>query len=91
MVYRKLNDFENAILDYTSELKYGSENEVKVLTNRAYCYAKLSEYNKAILDYTNVLEIDNNNIHALHNRGISCERMGQFIEVNYIYIYIYRQ
>ena len=39
-------------------------------------------YLEAINDYSKALELDKNNIHALHNRGICYERMGQFKKVN---------
>ena len=71
-----MDQFENAIEDYTFEIKYGQANNVKAFNNRAYCYAKLGHYEDAIQDYTTVLEIDEHSIHALHNRGISYERLG---------------
>ena len=42
--------------------------------------AKLSRYQDAIKDYTVVLKQDKKNIHALHNRGISYERLGKYKE-----------
>lgn len=74
-----MDQFENAIDDYSYELKYGAPNNVKAYNNRAYCYAKLGQYEEAIQDYSTVLEIDESNIHALHNRGISYERLGQYV------------
>jgi tetratricopeptide (TPR) repeat protein len=74
-VNRKLENFEAAIIDYTNELTYSSNQNMKALNNRAYCFAKLGKYEQAITDYTRVLNIDPNNIHALHNRGISHERL----------------
>ena len=53
----------------------------KSINNRAYCYAKLKLYNEAVADYTKALELDTNNIHALHNRGICYERLGLFRNV----------
>ena len=96
MVKRKLKDYESAIEDFTQELgllgqtqdMFNTRSLTKALNNRAFCYAKLSEYSKAIQDYTAVLHIDNSNIHALHNRGISYERLAQYISVYYIYKYI---
>jgi len=75
LVNRKLENFEAAIIDYTNELTYSSNQNIKALNNRAYCFAKLGKYEQAITDYTRVLNIDPNNIHALHNRGISHERL----------------
>ena len=49
---------------------------VKAHNNRAYAYAKLNMYREAIRDYTKVLQYEQRNVHALHNRGISFERMG---------------
>ena len=93
MVLRKLNEYEKAIKDFTSELKVGSENRIKALNNRAFCYAKLSDYPKAIKNYTQVIQSEKDNIHALHNRGISYERLRKYKNVymwiyKYIYIYI---
>ena len=73
---RKLDRFEAAIDDYTNEIKFGTSNNVKALNNRAYCFAKLGLYKEAIGDYSSVLDIDSENNHALHNRGISYERLG---------------
>lgn len=75
LVNRKLENFEVAIQDYTNELKHSSLSNLKALNNRAYCFAKLGQYEDAINDYSQVLKIDSKNIHALHNRGISYERL----------------
>ena len=42
--------------------------------------AKLAKYDKAIDDYAQVIVKEQNNIHALHNRGISYERLGRHKE-----------
>lgn len=52
LVNRKLERFEAAIDDYSSEIKYGTQNNVKAYNNRAYCYAKLGHYHHAITDYS---------------------------------------
>lgn len=80
-VYRKLELFDKAIEDYTSEISCGTGNLVKAHNNRAFCFAKTAKYGEAIEDYSKVLEIDPMNIHALHNRGISFERVGKYQEV----------
>ena len=74
LVNRKLERFELAIQDYSNEIKYGAQQNIKAYNNRAYCLAKLGRYQEAITDYTRVIGQDNVNIHALHNRGISYER-----------------
>jgi tetratricopeptide (TPR) repeat protein len=38
----------------------------------------LKQYELAAKDYTEVLIIDHENIHALHNRGITLERLKRF-------------
>ncbi len=38
----------------------------------------MGQYKDAIVDYSQVLNIDSQNIHALHNRGISFERLAQY-------------
>ena len=48
LVNRKLEKFNDAINDYTMELQYGPQNNVKAYNNRAYCYAKLGKYQEAI-------------------------------------------
>ena len=53
-------------------------SKVKALNNRAFCYAKLEKFSDAIQDYSEVIEIDQHNVHAYHNRGISYERQGNF-------------
>jgi len=75
LVFRKMDQFESAIEDYSLEIEYGQQNNIKAFNNRAYCYAKLGHYEEAIHDYSTVLKIDEQNIHALHNRGISYERL----------------
>lgn len=55
---------------------------IKSYNNRAYAYAKLNMYREAIKDYSKVLTYEQRNVHALHNRGISFERMGQFYDVS---------
>lgn len=80
-VYRKLERFENALEDYVAEIQNGTGNVVKAYTNKAYCNAKLSRYEDAIADYSKVLDFDPNNAHALHNRGISYQRIGKLEQV----------
>lgn len=84
LVKRKQEKYAEAIEDYTLELNYGSDKNIKALNNRAYCYAKIGQFDKAIEDYTYVIEIDAKNIHALHNRGISYERIGEYKSVRTI-------
>ena len=84
LVNRKLERFENAIKDYSNEIKFGMEQDskssmnIKAFNNRAYCLAKLSRYQAAIKEYSAVIKQDKKNIHALHNRGISFERLGKY-------------
>ena len=56
---RKLERYEEAIEDYSSELKYGGEAQgagnIKALNNRAYCFAKIAQYENAIDDYSKVI------------------------------------
>lgn len=84
LVKRKQENYTEAIDDYTLELNYGPDKNIKAFNNRAYCFAKIGQFEDAIEDYTNVLEIDPNNIHALHNRGISFERISQYQQVSNI-------
>jgi len=44
LVNRKLERFENAIEDYSHEIKFGPPGNIKAFNNRAYCYAKLGQY-----------------------------------------------
>lgn len=53
---------------------------MKALNYWAYCHVKNFSYEKAIEDYSEVLKIDPYNTHALHNKGISFERLGEFQE-----------
>ena len=55
LVNRKMERFEQAIEDYTNELKYGQPNNLKAFNNRAYCFAKLGHYQEAIRDYSRVI------------------------------------
>lgn len=73
--------FSQAIIDYTKEIELSSLDEggrstnIKAFNNRAYCLAKLGRYKDAIVDYSYVIGMDATNVHALHNRGISYERL----------------
>ena len=91
LVKRKQENFIEAIEDYTLELNYGPDKNIKAFNNRAYCYAKIGQFEQAIDDYSNVIEIDSKNIHALHNRGISFERIGEYKSVSYIFSNIFRR
>ena len=55
LVNRKIEKFDMAVEDYTSELKYGPSNNIKAFNNRAYCFAKLGKYQEAIKDYSRVI------------------------------------
>jgi tetratricopeptide (TPR) repeat protein len=91
-VYRKKGEFQKGIEDYSNEIRYlqikenssemDKDETIKAFNNRAYCYAKLSKYEEAIKDYSEVIVLNKFNIHALHNRGISFQRSGQFQKVN---------
>lgn len=82
LVKRKQENFKEAIEDYSLELNFGPNKNIKALNNRAYCFAKIGQFEFAIEDYTQVIEIDAKNIHALHNRGISYERIGEYKSVS---------
>ena len=49
----------------------------KLYNARAYCSAKLEKFDAAVADYTDALRLDPANAHALHNRGISLDRLGR--------------
>ena len=49
----------------------------KLYNARAYCSAKLEKFDAAVADYTEALRLDPANAHALHNRGISYDRLGR--------------
>lgn len=44
LVNRKMENYEKAIEDYSSEIKLGPPNNIKAYNNRAYCQAKLGVY-----------------------------------------------
>ena len=48
----------------------------KLYNARAYCRAKMDDFRGAVADYTHALDRDPDNAHALHNRGISHDRLG---------------
>ena len=48
----------------------------KLYNARAYCLAKMDDFHGAVDDYSAALEHDADNTHALHNRGISRDRLG---------------
>ena len=78
--YRKLEQYENALADYSAAIlrSEGEERSVRIraYNNRAFVLAKLDKYEEAIADYSKVIQIDPNNSHAFHNRGISYDKIG---------------
>jgi tetratricopeptide (TPR) repeat protein len=72
---RKLGDFVGARRDYTKALE--DAPTAKLYNARAYCSAKLEKFDAAVADYTEALRLDPANAHALHNRGISYDRLGR--------------
>ena len=74
--FRKMENFEGAIDDYTRAIDV-VPNNARALNNRAYCFAKKEMYAQAVADYTAVIEIDPLNSHSYHNRGISLDKLGK--------------
>ena len=72
---RKIGDFVGARRDYTKALE--DAPTAKLYNARAYCSAKLEKFDAAVADYTEALRLDPANAHALHNRGISYDRLGR--------------
>ena len=75
---RKLGDFVGARRDYGKAL--ADAPTAKLYNARAYCSAKLEKFDAAVADYTEALRLDPANAHALHNRGISYDRLGRVDE-----------
>lgn len=59
------------------------QTEVRVLNNRAYCLAKLERFVEAVDDYSRVIKAEPKNSHALHNRGLSLDKLGRHDEGEY--------
>lgn len=76
-----MDRIDEAIKAYTTELSY-EPSSIKALNNRAFCYSKKGDYKKAINDYDSVVKMDKTNLHALHNKGISLQRLNKFEEVD---------
>jgi tetratricopeptide (TPR) repeat protein len=72
---RKIGDFVGARRDYGKAL--ADAPTAKLYNARAYCSAKLEKFDAAVADYTEALRLDPANAHALHNRGISYDRLGR--------------
>ena len=72
---RKIGDFVGARRDYGKAL--ADAPTAKLYNARAYCSAKLEKFDAAVADYTEALRLDPANAHALHNRGISLDRLGR--------------
>ena len=79
-----MEKYDKAVEDYNFMLL--SNNDIKILVNRAFCYAKLNQFENSIKDFSKILEIDNKNIHALYNRAISYEKINKLKEVTLILI-----
>ena len=75
---RKLGDFVGARRDYGKAL--ADAPTAKLYNARAYCSAKLEKFDAAVADYAEALRLDPANAHALHNRGISYDRLGRVDE-----------
>ena len=72
---RKIGDFVGARRDYGKAI--ADAPTAKLYNARAYCSAKLEKFDAAVADYTEALRLDPANAHALHNRGISYDRLGR--------------
>ena len=92
--YRKLGMFKMAIKDYSRSIELDA-NYIKSYNNRAFCRAKIEDFVGAVEDYTKVIDIEgrtasggsgsgsgsgSGTIHARHNRGISFEKLGEWVK-----------
>lgn len=73
-IYQEMNQI------LTDKLQYLDNLLLKILISRAYLYVQNHSYYEAIDDYTHSLILDPNNLHALHNRAITYDKVGMINE-----------
>ena len=70
LVYRKKEEYEKAIQDYTKAIELDTEYAY-AYNNRGYVYDEIGDYDKAIVDYNRAIKLDPNYIYAYNNRGLA--------------------
>lgn len=85
IIYMALENYENAIRDYSTALKLKPEfGEIYVNIGNIYYLGKV--YDKAIEEYTKAIDKESSKIHIAYlNRGMAAENMGDFVnaEIDY--------
>jgi tetratricopeptide (TPR) repeat protein len=76
-IYYSIEEYENAISDYSTAIKYQPEKSDYYIS-RAEAYYKTDKYNLAKLDYQKILEKNPGNVEALAGLGRNYLEQGQF-------------
>jgi tetratricopeptide (TPR) repeat protein len=78
IIFMALEDYENAIEDYTSALHLKPDfGEIHVNIGNVYFLGKV--FDKAIEEYTTAISLESSKIHIAHiNRGMAYENIGDF-------------
>ena len=67
--YKELENYKEAVMDYTRAIKLAPESNVMVYIDRADIYLENGSYDKAIADYTIALKIKPESLIAYENRA----------------------
>ncbi len=78
MYYQENEDFDNAIIQYSSILQFDSKNKLAPY-NMGYIYLKhLSDFPKAVKFFSNAIVADSTYLDAYYNRGLSYEGLKDY-------------
>jgi tetratricopeptide (TPR) repeat protein len=75
--YSSLNQFQDAIKNYTKAIEIDPEY-ASAYSNRGLAYSDLNQFQEAIKDYTKAVEIDPELAQAYYNRGLAYSDLNQF-------------
>lgn len=78
LLHYDLNNYRQALTDFTSALDLGYEEDEDLFYSMAVSHFELEEYSKAAEDYDRVLELNDENINALYWRGRSYAKAGLY-------------
>lgn len=78
-LYRRTNDFEDAIAQFTDTLSL-DEKFIPAYMNRGGTYLAMGDHSRALSDFDAVLAIESQNPTAHHSRGLVLEYLGRFEE-----------
>ena len=75
--YDRLNDYEQAIVDFTEAIRLDPKYAV-AYNGRGNACAELGDYERAIADYTEAIRLDPDYAVAYNNRGYAYDELGDY-------------